>query len=368
MAKRKGVVQTIENPNFMDITKSEPVKKTISKTLPESKQKKTIPIQEGANSKKTIPIIRERGKQKKTMPTSLFLEESATQTVQQTASPSQRKLTPVSEMMTHEEVAIVEPKSTRRTVENLPFGYHLKQVVTVDDEPYILKVLNQYGQLFLAFVDCPFRNSSPSKLYSIDFEQYVDVTYARGVLECLEMNVSGIAMLYGNSSNFEIVGRYDDINIVSLISEAGSGDTVSQSLYPVVMLSEVMEHPSEIVAIVDDAQKQLFKIVTSQDASTMNSIKSLLSGLSAKYEQYNETYDSIFNEILESVNKLKSTDRLTDNVSLSIRRRYEILEHIIHQNRFIAQELTNLRGVDELLSTSANILNSQVRKSMTKTY
>jgi hypothetical protein len=98
----------------------------------------------------------------------------------------------------------------------------------------------------------------------------------------------------------------------------------------------------------------------SRDTETMQETQTMIGSLNDKYQKY----VLLYNETFESV--VRSLETIADDMTL--RRRYEILEHIIYQNRFIDSELGNLAGIDGLLDKSATILEKSVRPSIRRKY
>jgi len=89
----------------------------------------------------------------------------------------------------------------------------------------------------------------------------IDIHFGKGVLDCLDMNVSGISMDFSNGVDVDVIGRYDDIDTVSLYMGDSSKDDVSMFIYPVVRLSEVLSYPAETNDAVSDASRQILKII-----------------------------------------------------------------------------------------------------------
>jgi len=86
----------------------------------------------------------------------------------------------------------------------------------------------------------------------------------------------------------------------------------------------------------------------------MQKINGMLHTLLEKYEEYMSACSESVRRILESIHALKDAK----SSPINIRRRYEIFEHVIFQNRFIDQELANLEGINNLLERSCGVLSN----------
>jgi hypothetical protein len=248
---------------------------------------------------------------------------------------------------------------------DLPNGFQITETVVVNGEPYVLRMMDKNGRKFVAYVDDidALDNYPHTRTYLPDFDnEDMDDVHAHGVLDCLNMDVSGVSVEFTNASNFDIVGRYDDIETVSLVAnDAEENASFSMFLYPVVKLSEIVDYPDQIYGVIGDASTQIMNIMRSRDAETMRGIQATISSVHDKYDKYVSLYNETFEGAVESL-------RQTATSSLTLRRRYEILEHIIYQNRFIDSELGNLAAIDGLLDKSTTILEKSVKPSIRRKY
>lgn len=290
-------------------------------------------------------------------------------------SPKHEELSPIIEIQTPQKVY----SGLLKTLSDM--GYEPQAIIEYGRKTRYIQATSMYGQMILIEADQPTTGGTSITTNYIKSEKsLVPYSTVKGLIQCLDLGIAGIAFESSNRTSISIIMHADESQL-TLIIKGSEPDTLF-SVYPVVRLEDVLAFPEDVSQNVDNACKQIAHINWTFDQQTMETLVSTMQEIGELVERYSIAYTRANEEIHASLDKLfrlnvdyGDSKTLTDDESkklkllrLNQQKRYEILDQIMFSSRSIDNQIAPIISVRNLLEDGIKYLNEKVENCNTVLY
>lgn len=170
--------------------------------------------------------------------------------------------------------------------------------VLIDGKPKYIKALSRYGQMLLIIIDTPesITSTAEDQEYDVcDQSHYLADSYTKGLLECIGININGLAFV-SPEARVILIRQWDrngDIEPTNLqIPGTNVSDASVYFTYPMVLYSSILIHPKIVSKNCMVAYARCNTILNTTSNEQHKLMQKHIKDLENNYEKYNKSFTS----------------------------------------------------------------------------